>query len=276
MKRRPPWLISSGNSEEAYRQGNSSASMLNAFINIDLTNILGRSDATVHLFCYIKQMKNDNPFKQAAGFDKVYNRPGMAFGDQPEPELQKFVSSTAARGKALDLGCGDGRHALFLAKQGFHVTGVDLSEVAIKKLGKISKSQKLDTALELYHLDARDFNYPSDSFDLVVAVTLFDHVTKKDVRPLFNKVERSLKTGGILFIKVHTVKDPGKINGSDKASELSWAIQHYFEPNELKSLLKSKYEIIKYVEYDDLDKSHGRPHFHNFDLTLARKTRRPK
>jgi cyclopropane fatty-acyl-phospholipid synthase-like methyltransferase len=146
--------------------------------------------------------------------------------------------------------------------------------VAIKKLVSISQVKKLDNVIELHDCDARDFRYPSRTFDLIVAVTLFDHLPKKDVRPLFRKVVRSLKKGGVLFVKVHTVKDPGKINGSDKASELSWAIQHYFEPDELRILLKKDFEIIKYSEYDDQDKSHGRPHFHNFAIVLARKADR--
>jgi cyclopropane fatty-acyl-phospholipid synthase-like methyltransferase len=230
-----------------------------------------KSGANLLWFCYISLMDKDRKSRESARFDLVYNQPEMAFGSEPEPELANYVQSHEERGKALDLGCGDGRHAFFLAEEGFHVTAVDFSPVAINKLGSISRVKKLDQVLELHHSDARDFKYPKNSFDLVAAVTLFDHLTKADVRPLFAKVAASLKRGGVLFMKVHTVKDPGKINGSDKASELAWAIHHYFESDELKSLLKKDFEIIKYSEYDDLDKSHGRPHFHNFAMALAKK-----
>lgn len=201
----------------------------------------------------------------------VYGHSKMAFGNEPEPELHKHVSSSKSRGKALDLGCGDGRHALYLAKEGYQVTGVDVSAVGLKKLGSMSKLQNLGSALKLHHSDVRDFNYPLQEYDLVAAVTLFDHVPGDDVMPLFNKVADSLKIGGILFVKVHTIKDPGHIDGHNSASELSWAIKHYFEPKELKILLEEDFEILKYSEYDDLDKSHGRPHSHNFDMALARK-----
>jgi cyclopropane fatty-acyl-phospholipid synthase-like methyltransferase len=210
--------------------------------------------------------------EQSVRFDLVYSKPEMAFGIEPEPELAKFIESSEHKGKALDLGCGDGRHALFLAKNGYNVTGVDISAVAIKKLKSIAKKEKLDSMLELHHSDARDFNYPTEEFDLVVSVTLFDHVPKKDVRPLFEKVAGSLKTEGVIFIKVHTVKDPGKLNGSDRASELSWAIQHYFKAEELRSLLETEFKILKYSEYDDFDRSHGKPHYHNFAIALALKT----
>ncbi len=227
-------------------------------------------------FHYIILMKKVPENEQSARFDLVYAKLPMAFGDIPEPELAKFVASSNVRGKALDLGCGDGRHALFMAKNGYEVTGVDISNVAIKKLEGIAKSEKLCSSLKLHHSDARNFEYPAEKFDLVAAVTLFDHVTETDVQPLLVKVTGCLKSGGVIFVKVHTVKDPGKVNGSKKVSELSWAIQHYFESNELKNLLSKDFEIIKYSEYDDLDKSHGRPHFHNFAMALARKVDRSK
>jgi cyclopropane fatty-acyl-phospholipid synthase-like methyltransferase len=197
----------------------------------------------------------------------------MAFGSDPEPELLRFIRSNGHKGKALDLGCGDGRHSLFLAKAGYHVTGVDVSRVGLKKLEAISSFEKLSSAIALHHSDARDFNYPAENYDFIAAVTLFDHIPKPDVFPLFEKVAGSLKIGGTIFVKVHTINDPGHTNGKSRASELAWAINHYFEPKELKNLFKEKFKILKYSEYDDLDKTHGQPHFHNFAIALARRVK---
>ncbi|MGH8016139.1 MAG: class I SAM-dependent methyltransferase, partial [Candidatus Zixiibacteriota bacterium] len=168
-------------------------------------------------------MDGGDSLNQSARFDLVYGRSGMAFGNEPEPELAKFVRSSNRRGKAIDLGCGDGRHALFLAKMSYNVTGVDISKVAVNKLESLAAAGNLNSFLEIFHSDARDFNYPVNEYDLVVAVTLFDHLPKRDVVPLFEKVTGSIKPDGILFTKVHTIKDPGNTNGSDRASELSWA-----------------------------------------------------
>ena len=204
-------------------------------------------------------------------FDLVYSSPKMAFGERPEPELQNYIETNGHSGRALDLGCGDGRHTLYLAKRGYNVTGLDISSVGVKKLQELANGLKLDSLVNLKHIDAREFDYQPNSFNLVVAVTLFDHLPQKDVLPLFNKVSSSIKPGGVLFTKVHTIKDPGKTNGKEKASELSWAIQHYFEPGELKNLLQKDFKINKYIEYDDLDESHGHPHNHNFAMSIARK-----
>ena len=204
-------------------------------------------------------------------FDLVYSGSNMAFGEQPERELQKFIESNGHSGHALDMGCGDGRHALFLARRGYNVTGLDISAVGVKKLQERAKGLNLDSVIYLNQIDARKFDYQPDSFNLVVAVTLFDHLPKEDVLPLLDKVSLSLKPGGVLFTKVHTTNDPGRTAGKEKASQLSWAIRHYFEPGELKSMLEIDFVLNKYIEYDDLDQSHGLPHYHNFAVALARK-----
>lgn len=67
----------------------------------------------------------------------------------------------------LDIGCGTGRHAIELAKRGYNVTGIDLSESMIKKARKNAKKYKLDVDFQI--ADARKLDY-NDSFDLVVMI----------------------------------------------------------------------------------------------------------
>lgn len=67
----------------------------------------------------------------------------------------------------LDIGCGTGRHAIELAKRGYNVTGIDLSESMIKKARENAKKYKLDVDFQI--ADARKLDY-NDSFDLVVMI----------------------------------------------------------------------------------------------------------
>jgi 2-polyprenyl-3-methyl-5-hydroxy-6-metoxy-1,4-benzoquinol methylase len=87
-------------------------------------------------------------------FDLVYGNRQMAFGDEPEPELRKHIESDGRAGRALDLGCGDGRHTLYLARQGYNVTGLDISSVGINKLQKLAKCLNLYSHVNLIHIDA--------------------------------------------------------------------------------------------------------------------------
>ena len=97
----------------------------------------------------------------------------------------------ATQYKALDLACGLGGNAIFLAEQGYHVTAVDYSDVALTQLATRAENAKLsiDTVLcDLENCQADDFK----DFDLVVVSYYLQ-------RSLFAKIFSFLKPGGLLF-----------------------------------------------------------------------------
>jgi len=93
----------------------------------------------------------------------------------------------------LDLACGLGRHALWLASRDWRVTAVDLSDVAIGKLNKAAL--KLDVNLDLLVGDAAEYKFEPTRFDVIV---LFYHLD----RNLFPKMVSALKPGGLLICKM--------------------------------------------------------------------------
>ena len=96
-------------------------------------------------------------------------------------------------GTALDLACGLGRHALWLASRNWRVCGVDFSEVAIKKLNHAAL--ELNVSLDLFVGDASEYKFESARFDLILLFYLAD-------RNLFPKVISALKPGGLLICKL--------------------------------------------------------------------------
>jgi cyclopropane fatty-acyl-phospholipid synthase-like methyltransferase len=204
-------------------------------------------------------------------FDSFYQKDQLSFGDNPTREIVQFVDSTKAVGFALDIGSGDGRNALFLARSGFYVTALDFSKVGSEKLARFSQQKGLGEKVHAICIDARQWEYPAAAFDLVIAVTLFDHLRAQDIMPLFDKVCRSLKKGGALFIKVHTIDDPGYRETNRPASELAPMIHHYFEHNELLRMPGDGFRILLYEERTEEDRTHGQIHSHGFAQVLALK-----
>ncbi len=204
-------------------------------------------------------------------FDTFYSERDRAFGADPSEELRKFIEDTGLTGRALDLGCGDGRNSLYLANNGFHVTAVDTSAIGLQNLADVAQSQKIDDCIKTVHCDAREFEVQPAQFDLVLGVTLFDHLKPNDIKPLWERVVLTLRPGGILYVKSHTIDDPGHSKSDHNHSELSEHIHHYFDRNELLGLASDDFYVISYIETREEDTSHGDLHYHAFAKLLARK-----
>ena len=72
-------------------------------------------------------------------------------------------------GKALDLGCGQGRNALFLAQHGFDVTAVDQNELALEILQSIVAEEDLEMPVDLYDINAAAL---TQNYDFIVSTVV--------------------------------------------------------------------------------------------------------
>ena len=138
-----------------------------------------------------------NGENQKAHWDLKYQQ-GLPSLAKPDPffisAYRRFVEpSFPNAGAALDLACGLGRHALWLATRQWRVCGVDLSEVAVKKLSQAALD--LNISLDLFVGDTSEYRFGSARFDLIV---LFYHAD----RSLFPKVISALNPGGLLICKL--------------------------------------------------------------------------
>lgn len=201
-------------------------------------------------------------------FDEYYSSEEWYYKLPPSEELEEFLGRGSDFGgqSALDVGCGEGRDSILLASKGFSVVSVDASSSAIKKLSAfaLKNGLKIDTR----QADATQLDLPANSYDVICAVTLFDHLNVGDGRKLASKLTRALRPGGFLFVEVFTTSDPGYLGG--EASETAHFIRHYFSPGELRDLF-SELKEISYVEQLEEDATHGPVHMHGVAILLAKK-----
>lgn len=101
----------------------------------------------------------------------------------------------------LDLACGHGRHALALARLGFHVTGVDLSGDAIEAAREAGEGAGID--IDLRHTDMREIRFDAE-FDAVINMfTAFGYFADEaDDEAVLHAVGRALRPGGVFLIDV--------------------------------------------------------------------------
>jgi SAM-dependent methyltransferase len=96
-------------------------------------------------------------------------------------------------GKALDVACGQGRNALYLAEQGMSVTAIDLSEEALEQLRNEAAARNLDIRTCRVDLES-DPRLPGEGFDLV---TIFFYL----YRPLLPLLRNAVRPGGIMVMR---------------------------------------------------------------------------
>ncbi|MDP7179744.1 MAG: methyltransferase domain-containing protein [Candidatus Woesearchaeota archaeon] len=101
--------------------------------------------------------------------------------------------------RVLDLGCGNGRHAISLARRGIDVTGLDISQVALDLAQQKADKEGID--LSLVKGDMRNLPLREDSFDAVYSyASSFGYSTFLDDLKITYDIARVLKPGGLFLI----------------------------------------------------------------------------
>jgi SAM-dependent methyltransferase len=116
-------------------------------------------------------------------------------------QIENAISLTGIKhgAKVLDLCCGEGRHSLELARRGFAVTGVDITELYLEKAQKKANAENLK--IEFVNSDMRQFCRKA-TFDLAINMfTSFGYFAdKKDDEKVIRNIYDSLKPGGVLVM----------------------------------------------------------------------------
>ncbi|MFM1730767.1 class I SAM-dependent methyltransferase [Prescottella soli] len=140
----------------------------------------------------------------AQDWDDRYSQTDMVWGTPPNPVVVEFATSLPP-GRALDLACGEGRHALWLATRGWRTTGVDFSSVAIEKARRVatqaprSVRERLDYVVD--DITAPDALTDPSGYDLVLMI--FVHLERTQRRELVSRIIDALEPEGILMILGH-------------------------------------------------------------------------
>lgn len=132
-------------------------------------------------------------------WDERYSAEGYAYGTKPNDFLKANFQSIP-KGKVLSLAEGEGRNAVFLAKQGYSVTAVDASLAGLNKAGKLAEENGV--AVEFIHADLADFDLGVNQWDGIVSI--FCPLPSTIRKQLYKKVEAGLKQNGIFLLEAYT------------------------------------------------------------------------
>ncbi len=140
-------------------------------------------------------------------FEQAY-RAGDAPWDigRPQPEIVRAAEQGLVDGKVLDVGCGTGENALFLAARGHPVLGLDGSATAIDRARERASTRGLAARFLVW--DALDLGRLRETFDTVVDCGLF-HVFSDDERPLYTRsLAEVTAPGSVVLVLCFSDEEP--------------------------------------------------------------------
>jgi SAM-dependent methyltransferase len=191
-------------------------------------------------------------------FNHLYSTEINYYGDRASPSLVRYLKmfNVEGAGNALDLGCGQGRNAVYLAQQGFSVLGVDKSAEAVACLPGNIVGQVADIA---------EFDITPAHYQLIISNTSIDHLSAEQNGKVVGNIINGLAPGGYLFVSVFMNNDPME-------SETASHVKHYYQSNELREQFASL-TLLSYQEEFWLDEGHGKPHYHSMARLFAQRNK---
>lgn len=148
------------------------------------------------------------------------------------PNLSSEVEGLTP-GRALDLGCGEGGDAIWLAKRGWTVDGADISTVALARAEEAGKEAGVD--VRWLHKNILEWQ-PEEQYDLISAQYM--HLPPDLRRDVFTAAAAAIRPGGSLLVVGHSPKAMREFDGQTPPIEL------FFEPEEITNYLGDAWEWL--------------------------------
>jgi SAM-dependent methyltransferase len=212
------------------------------------------------------------------GWDRLWQNPEVARLWQempPLPQVVEMADRLAAEGRSrvLDVGCGLGRHAVYLAARGFQVTATDNSPTAIAACEE--NLRKAGLSATVMQLEMTEFPFPDSSFDGVIGSHVIHHCRRATLERIIASIARKLAPRGYFAWATPSARHCHCGSGAE-IEPGTWVDphhpegpipHHYCTEAEVRELLEG-YEIVSLVEHEY--QGDGKSHCHW--RVLARKT----
>lgn len=173
-------------------------------------------------------------------WDERYSR-GEHLHDDAHPLVVEFAAKLEP-GRALDVACGAGRHAVWLAERGWQVTAVDYSRVAIETLRRQALDRGLTIDARVADLERGEFAIEPSIYDLIV-------VTNYLQRDLFPAIKSGVREGGVVIAAIAMIDDDPAVKPMNPAFLLN--------PGELR-LEFDGWELLRDYEGKPAGRAHRR------------------
>jgi len=159
----------------------------------------------------------------AQGWDRRYQESEFVWSVEPNVFVAEHLRDRTP-GWAVDLGAGEGRNAVWLAKQGWEVTAVDFSAVGLQK----ARTMAFDAGVELATVvsDVEAYTPPTE-VDLVLLSYL--QIPDAHQRRLLHKVKHWLQPGGVILVVAHDKSNVTGGHGGPQDPDVCYSVEQTVE-----------------------------------------------
>lgn len=134
-------------------------------------------------------------------WEKSYKNKKISTFGKPSKEVEGLMAKLSKGSSILDMACGEGRHGLFLAQNGFQVDAFDISENGIDKLKRLAVEN--DVKLNAWVEDIENFKFIK-KYDVIISHGLFQFIKKNLRERVIRDMKEHTKPGGHNIIAVFT------------------------------------------------------------------------
>jgi len=211
-------------------------------------------------------------------WDARYAR-GLVYGTEPTSIAHRLVPWLRAHKvqRLLEAGCGSGRDALLYAREGFEVTGTDISGQALRWARQRAAAEGLGACF--VEDDLVETQLPGGTFDAAIAVHLVHLQLDEGRRAMVNQLWRLTRDAGLIALANYSTREAG-FDGWRRHAEPNTRIDpkgklvHFFTEEDLRALLPpGRFEILSLEEVDLAEVPDSGPVIHREWLAMARKIR---
>ncbi|MBI9048122.1 MAG: class I SAM-dependent methyltransferase [Anaerolineaceae bacterium] len=148
-------------------------------------------------------------------WDERYSQHAYAYGTQPNEFLSNQISQLPT-GQALSIGEGQGRNAVYLAKQGYAVTAVDASSVGIQQAGMFASQEQVE--INFINADLAAYKIESSKWNLILSI--YCHLPSEVRKSVHQQVVNGLAPGGMFLLEAFSPQQIHNQTGGPKNPDM--------------------------------------------------------
>lgn len=195
-------------------------------------------------------------------YDEAYRDTASYFGGAPDPLLEKWAPRLDSQRPVLDVGCGQGRNSVYLARHGLTVHAVDPSPVAIAQLDR--RVSEEDLAIRTYCRGFSEAGLARDDFGGVLVFGLVQELEWPVIGSLTDFCRHHLAADGLLLVTAFSTLDPiypyhhrtWRPIGHNSFRSPEGGIRTYLEPDQILDLFDG-YDVLHHWEGLGPEHRHG-------------------